>query len=143
MARPVADTPAGVGRSLLSRRNAFNFRNVAVRTSPVVPTALIDPDVYHEIVLSLRRSSLLICLGLDETDHCDLRTEVAYRKLPQVGREHLSPENSREPLFSRNAPRRGRCPQVKVVADNPIQGSWVLLLGCLKPLSFKFREKDL
>ncbi len=32
---------------------------------------------------------------------------------------------------------------MKVVGDNAIQSRWIFFLGCLEPLSFKFREKTL
>ncbi len=68
---------------LLLTRGASDLRNIAVRTSPVVTVAPIDPDVYHEILLSLGRSTLLVRLGLDETDYCNLRAKVTYRQLPR------------------------------------------------------------
>jgi hypothetical protein len=32
---------------------------------------------------------------------------------------------------------------MKVVRDSAIQSRWIFVSGCLEPLSFKFREKDL
>ena len=72
--------------SLLLKRNTFDLRKIAIRASPVVPVAAIDPYVHHEMVLSLRRGRLLVRLGLDETDHRDIGANPTYRELPHTKR---------------------------------------------------------
>ena len=73
-------------RSLLLKRNSFDLRKIAIRASPVVAVAAINPYVHYEVVLSLRRGRLLVRFGLDETDHRDIGANATNRELPHTKR---------------------------------------------------------
>ena len=75
------------GLNLLFNRNAPDLRIIAVRASPFVPTAAIDPYVHHEMIVSLGCGRLLVSLGLDETDYRDIRANLSHRELPHLERQ--------------------------------------------------------
>src|ERR1700731_2125341 len=94
--------------SLVLRRNTLDLRKIAVRASPVVPVAAIDPYVHDEIDLSLRHGRLLVRLGLDETDHGDIGANPTYRELPHTNRYQFAAKNSQQPPLPRDwVPRQG------------------------------------
>ncbi len=128
--------------SLFAKWDAADLRKIAVRTSPVVPAANINPYIHHEMVLSLG-CGRLVRLGLYETDHCNLRANLSHRQLPQLEGLQISAKNSQEPLLARDRVPRDGCPEMEVVRDYTIQSRWILFLNSLKPLGLQFREKDL